>query len=55
MLNIIMSAAFKNIGKAHQIRLYIGIWILNTVSDASLGCQINYYIRMIELKYLFQG
>ncbi len=45
-----MSTGFQNIQKAHNIALYVSMWIFYRISHSRLGSQITYGIKFLFFK-----
>ena len=47
MLHIIVATALKDVGKAHQIGVDIGVGVLQRIPHAGLGGQVNHPFRLL--------
>ena len=40
MFNFVMAASFKDIIETNEVALYVSVWISDTVTYTSLGCEV---------------
>lgn len=53
MLNFVMAASFKDIIETNEVALYVSVWIGDTVTYTSLGCEIYYNSYLVFGENLF--
>lgn len=55
MFNFVMAASFKDIIETNEIALYVSVWIGDTVTYTSLGCEVYYDSDCVICENLFYG
>ena len=53
MFNFMMTASFKDIIETNEIALYVSVWIGDTVTYTSLGCEVYHDSNLIIGENLF--
>ena len=47
ILNAVVTTAFKDVAKTHQIALDVGRWIFQRIANTRLGRQIHHHARCL--------
>ena len=50
MLDGIVTASFEDIIKTDNIRINVGVWVINTITNSSLGSEVHDDVRLIFLE-----
>lgn len=53
MLNFVMTASFKDIIETNEVALNVSVWIGDTVTYTSLGCEVYYNSDFVFDEKLF--
>lgn len=53
MLNFVMAASFKDIIETNEVALYVSVWIGDTVTYTSLGCEVYHDSNFVIGENLF--
>ena len=53
MFNFVMAASFKDIIETNEVALYVSVWISDTVTYTSLGCEVYYNSDFVFGEKLF--
>lgn len=53
MFNFVMTASFKDIIETNEIALYVSVWIGDTVTYTSLGCEVYHNSNLVIGENLF--
>lgn len=53
MFNFVMTASFKDIIETNEIALYVSVWIGDTVTYTSLGCEVYHNSNLVFGENLF--
>ena len=53
MLNFVMAASFKDIIETNEVALNVSVWISDTVTYTSLGCEVYYNSYLVFGENLF--
>ena len=55
ILNAVVTTAFKDVAKTHQVALDVGSWIFQRIANTRLSCKIHHHARSLSRKQLEQG
>ena len=53
MLNFVMTASFKDIIETNEVALNVSVWIGDTVTYTSLGCEVYHDSNLVFGENLF--
>ena len=53
MLNFVMAASFKDIIETYEVALNVSVWIGDTVTYTSLGCEVYHNSNLVFGENLF--